>query len=674
MIGKILGKRYQLIEKIASGGMSNVYKALDLNLKRYDAVKILKDEFAEKPDLVAKFKNEANAVANLNHPNIVNIYNVGQEEGYNYIVMEYVKGITLKELIKERGRLSEEQVVSITEQVAKALSHAHINNVIHRDIKPHNILITDDGRVKVLDFGIAKMSSQGTITNSGKIVGSVHYFSPEQARGYTTDRRSDVYSLGIVMYEMVTGRLPFDSESPVTIALKHMQEPISQPKLINPQISERLNQIILKATMKDPSDRYQTMDEMLTDIQKLKENKNLEYAGATGAVVAPLVGAQRVMQEVKADNNVGANRTIKNNRYYQEQNRNDDDFNDDFDLEEKKENNKNKVLLILLLVLLLALIAILYFVSKNFIPMINKTGTTQIQTSVVKVPKIVGLSQDEASLLLKNTGNLRLNVKASRDSDQPTGTILESDPAEGKEVTSGSTVNVVISGKKEMIKIPDVSRKTLDQAKKILADAGLTVGEVTQTPSDTIEVGYVIKTTPEQNSSIEKGTKVNIAVSKGKEVAKTTVPDLKGKTLDEAKKLLADAKLALGETVLKTVTDKEDDSKVLSQEQEAGSSVEEGTKINITAGKLQSNEPAPDPSKPDPNKPSPSTRADGLVTIPNIKGMTYKKAKATLAAVGLKIAVLHDYGTVPLNDRIVVEYNAFPLAKGAAVQVNLTNP
>lgn len=678
MIGKILGKRYQLIEKIASGGMSNVYKALDLNLKRYDAVKILKDEYAKNADLVSKFKNEANAVANLNHPNIVNIYNIGQEEDFNYIVMEYVKGVTLKEFIREKGRLSEDMAISFSEQLALALSHAHLNNVIHRDVKPHNILVSEDGRIKILDFGIAKSSNSSTITNSGKIVGSVHYFSPEQARGNVTDRRSDIYSLGIVMYEMVTGRLPFDSESPVTIALKHMQEPIQKPKLINPQISEKLNQIILKATMKDPIDRYQTMDELLTDIYKLKENKNLSFAAA-GNAVSNLANQER--SSYSPASVASSNNSVR--RYNSIE---PDDFEDDFDLEEKREKSRNKVLLILLLVLLLALAGILAAASKYIIPYLNKPSVNQVQTGTVKVPPITGKTQSEATEILKQNG-LRLNVSGQKDSDQPAGTVLEVSPIEGSAVNSGSTINVVLSARKEKVRIPDVSRKTEEEAKKILTDAGFAVGEINTASSDTIEKGYVIKTNPEQNTSVDKGSKINLVVSGGKAVSKTTMPAVTGKTLDEAKKLISDAKLTLGETVLKEVTDKTQEGKVIAQETKAGTELNQGSKVNITVGRLAisttpttssttssttsgttSTTTAPTTTKPA------GVNADGTVNVPNIKGMTYADAKAALESVGLNIDILNDYGTVPLEERIVVEYNDFPVLPGSKVQVNLTNP
>ncbi|MBW8381719.1 MAG: protein kinase, partial [Youngiibacter sp.] len=278
MIGKILGNRYEIVEKIAQGGMSTVYKALDTKLNRYDAVKVLKEEFTSNREILDRFKQEANAVAFLSHPNIVNIYNVGSEDNIHYIVMEYVRGKTLKQVIREKGKLSNDEILDYSMQIGRALECAHNNNIIHRDIKPQNIMITGDNLVKVTDFGIAKHSDSNTITHSGKIFGSAHYFSPEQARGNLTDRRSDIYSLGIVMFEMATGAVPFDAESPITIALKHMQEDIKPPKTINPLLAEGLNRVILKATAKDPIARYQKIEEFLVDLRTVKAGENIESA------------------------------------------------------------------------------------------------------------------------------------------------------------------------------------------------------------------------------------------------------------------------------------------------------------------------------------------------------------------------------------------------------------
>ncbi len=274
MIGTTLGNRYEVLEKIGEGGMAIVYKGKDKLLNRNVAVKILKEQFSSDTEFVKKFKREATAAASLSNNHIVNIYDVGSDNDINYIIMEYVSGKTLKQVIKENGKLAPNRAVELSIQIVKALECAHKNNIIHRDIKPHNILVTDDGTAKVTDFGIAKASNSVTITNSNRIMGSAHYFSPEQAKGSFVDFRTDIYSLGIVMYEMVTGRVPYDADSPVSVALKHIQEPVVPPKELDENIPDSLNKLILKAVEKEPIRRYQTMTAMLLDLNKIQNNQN----------------------------------------------------------------------------------------------------------------------------------------------------------------------------------------------------------------------------------------------------------------------------------------------------------------------------------------------------------------------------------------------------------------
>ena len=419
MIGKILGNRYEITEKIAQGGMSVVYKALDLNLNRYDAVKVLKQEFSSNKDILDKFKQEANAVAFLSHPNIVNIYNVGSEDQIHYIVMEYVKGKTLKEVIKAQGKLSVEETLNYSYQIARALESAHNSNIIHRDIKPQNIMLTKDGLIKVTDFGIAKHSDSVTITNSGKIIGSAHYFSPEQARGNMTDGRSDIYSLGIVMYEMVTGQVPFDAESPITIALKHMQEPLPSPRALNLSVSAGLEKVILKATEKNPIDRYQRIEDMMMDLRALmngerletKENINTDHTQVMNAVVPE-------------------RKTMRNDIY------------DD----EKPSNNKKKTLIIglamILVVVLGALIGDAVFSRGNG----NQPG--EVVEEEVNIPEIMGLTKEEAENALDMVG-LVLEVTGTETSEQPENTVIKVIPEERTLVKKGVAVSVVLSAGQE---------------------------------------------------------------------------------------------------------------------------------------------------------------------------------------------------------------------------------
>ena len=301
--GKLLGSRYEIIEKIGNGGMATVYKAKDLVLKRYVAVKILREEYTTDNEFIKRFNTEAESAASLTHPNIVSVYDVGKEGNLYYIVMELIKGKTLKEIIVEDGRMGWKWSVKIAKQIAQALETAHRNNIIHRDIKPHNIIITEDGTAKVTDFGIAKAVSNSTITAFGTTIGSVHYFSPEHARGGYTDAKSDLYSLGVVLYEMVTGRVPFDADTPVSVALKHMQEKPVPPIELNPAIPQSLNDLILKAMEKDPNMRYSTATEMIEDLDKILKNPEAEV----GVVDKSQARARRIQQE---DNQT--NQSLKN--------------------------------------------------------------------------------------------------------------------------------------------------------------------------------------------------------------------------------------------------------------------------------------------------------------------------------------------------------------------------
>ena len=307
MIGKVLGARYEIIEKIGGGGMALVYKAKCQLLNRYVAVKVLRDEFTNDEEFIKKFRHESQAAASLSHPNIVNIYDVGSEGDIYYIVMEYIKGKTLKEIINENGKLSSEQTVNYSIQIAEALQHAHNNHIVHRDIKPHNIMVTEDGRIKVTDFGIARAVTSTTMTNTSSVIGSVHYFSPEQARGKFTDEKSDIYSLGIVMYEMITGKVPFEGESPISIALKHVEEEIVSPRTTDDTVPENIEYIIMKCVRKNQSERYKNAGELLKDLRKVKyTNGKIDFVEDTNEFdsatrIIPVVnGGEEVVDEMSS--------------------------------------------------------------------------------------------------------------------------------------------------------------------------------------------------------------------------------------------------------------------------------------------------------------------------------------------------------------------------------------
>lgn len=663
MIGRVLGKRYQIVEKVAMGGMSNVYKALDMNLKRYDAVKILKEEFAQNKEFLEQFRQEANSVAGLNHPNIVNIYNVGSENGLQYIVMEYIKGKTLKKIIKEKGRLFQDQVINYSEQIAKGLQHAHINGIIHRDIKPHNILITDDDRVKIFDFGIAKHSESSTITNSGRIIGSVHYFSPEQARGLTTDLRSDIYSLGIVMYEMITGRLPFDSESPVTIALKHMQEPVIPPKTINPGISDKLNAVIMKAVEKDPIDRYQSMDDMLTDIQRIKGSSPLVYAHASAvedeeAKPKVRMDSTQVMAPVRTSSPVTVQKKFSAIPPMEEE----DEFEyDELVEEEEKEKRRNKGLLALLVFLVLLLTGVSVFGIKYFKDL-NEKRQVEAAPKSISMINIVGMNEAKARLELS-----KFQIKLEPEyvvSETPGGIVLESDPAAGQTIQSGGTVKAKISKTREMVKVPDFSNMKLEDAQGAIAASDLVVGTVTESFHDYILAGVIVSADPISGREVEKGTTVNLTVSKGKDPVKVDliVPDLMGQSLDEANNALIAASLKLGTASPVTVNDKAFEGKVVRQSLVRGTLVAKDTVVNVEIGRyVPATKPATKPSTTTPStepstepatKPStkPSTKPPSTTTPPtsntkvtskDILNKDYYEAEEIALKAGYTISILN---------------------------------
>ena len=581
MIGEVLGNRYELIEKIGEGGMAIVYKARDNKLSRLVAVKILKREFANNKDISDKFKKEATAVANFSDANIVNVLDVGHEEEGNidYFVMEYVDGKTLKELIVENGKLNYTVAISIAIQIAKALECAHRNNIIHRDVKPQNILVTENGLVKVTDFGIAKSSTSATITNTTTIMGSAHYLSPEQAKGTFIDLRSDIYSLGIVLYEMVTGILPFDGESPVTIALKHIQSEPIEPKKHNPSIPDSLNNLIMKSISKESINRYQNCRELINDLQKIKENPNTPI----GARVNYDDGRTIVMEPIRTENIVSKDAGVTSNKkvYSKSDFENDYEEEDDDDFFESKNNSKkskrnNKTMIIVgVIVIVIALLGGIAFGSGLF------TGGGASSKSVT-VPNILGMTVDNAKKELEKLG---LNIKVSEtvESDKAENTILEMDPIANIEAKKGDTIEVKVSGGVAKVKVPDLRDYEINYIKDLLTQKGLE-WNISEQYSENIKSGYLINQYPERDTEVPKGTTIELTISKGPEVKLVSVSNYLGQNVDAAKSDLE----ALGLTVIlqEQKTDNEsEEGVVLSQSIESGTKISVGAKITLTYGK-----------------------------------------------------------------------------------------
>ena len=564
--GKLLGSRYEIIEKIGNGGMATVYKATDKVLKRNVAVKILRDEFTTDEEFIKRFDVEAQSAARLTHPNIVSIYDVGVEDNLHYIVMELIQGKTLKEIIlKEKGPLPWKWSVNVAIQIASALETAHRNNIIHRDIKPHNIIITEDGIAKVTDFGIAKAVSNSTITAFGTTIGSVHYFSPEHARGGFTDAKSDLYSLGVVLYEMVTGQLPFDADTPVSVALKHMQEKPEEPIEVNPNVPVAVNKIIMKALQKDTTLRYQTATEMLDDLRKSLKNPDGDFVD--DSEYDPTAKTQ-VLHTEMYNNLRGSN--------------NDNEKDGKKDGKVKAFIKKHKKLSVFIGLILLFALSL-----GGTILALNITNPPEVD-----IPKVVGLSKEEAQQEVENA-KLVFEVSSEEyNKDVPEGYVIsqkaESDLGDftttpgDRKVKQGSKILVIISKGQEKTTVPNVEGKERDEALKMLEDAKLEA-EIIEETSKTVEEGYVISQETEPDSEAFAGDTVKIHVSTGTGIREVTVISVIGQDEQTAKSNLESLGLKVNVTYQEATSN---NGKVTAQSIDANKVVDEGTTITITVNQV----------------------------------------------------------------------------------------
>lgn len=537
----LLANRYELIDKIGSGGMATVYRARCQTLDRMVAVKILKDELAADPSLVSRFKSEAMAAARLSHPNLVNIFDVGEDDGIHYIVMEYIEGHTLRDAIAEQGFLSPQQAVNIAVMVCDGLEHAHSRGLIHRDIKPHNILVTRDGKVKIADFGIARVVNTSTITYGSNVMGSVYYISPEQAKGEVVGPETDIYSLGCVLYEMLTGRPIFDGDSPITVALKHVHEDPVPPRTIRPEIPSGLERIILRAVAKDPAVRYHSANEMkealirYSDLPMTPRNKN-----QADDQTIPMTAAKK---------------------------------------DKRKIFNKTNIIWVVVALLGLALGML-------------TTNRDLIFGKEVKVPDVTGMTQKDAFTTLTEK-DLKMRVLKQVTSDKyDAGRIISQEPQSGETVKTGREIEVVVSKGGEMAEVPRLIGKDLGVATSLLEDAGLEVGDVERTYDEEETANTVLEQEPSGGKEVKSGSKVNLVVSKGKKPAGSQVPEVVGMYLSEAKGTLEAAGLVLGE-ISKEDSTKYFTGQVTMQEPKAGTEIEQGTQVNLTVSKG----PGPEPER-----------------------------------------------------------------------------
>ena len=594
--GIVLGKRYAVLSKIGAGGMADVYKGRDQMLNRYVAIKVLKKQYKEDENFVRKFRSEAQAAAGLIHPNIVNVYDVGEDRGLNYMVMELVEGITLKEYIERKGRLSHKETISIAIQMCSGIGAAHASGIIHRDIKPQNIIISKDGKVKVTDFGIAKAITSNTVSTNA--MGSVHYTSPEQARGGFSDQRSDIYSIGITLFEMVTGQVPFDGETTVEVAMKYLQQEITPPSELVPDIPYSLEQIILKCTQKSSERRYESTGALIQDLKHSLVDPDGDF------VVIPPIGGMTdtvIMTDKDLDDirNGNDDEEYDTDEYDTDTMYGNDDNDEDYENYESGRGadevnpHMHKIMKILTIVVVAIIVLILVFTVGKAAGVFKSFGgiTTQDEedkSGKVTVPDVRGMSEEDAKALLNKKGLGIQPVTRKESKKYKAGKISKQTPEAGEKVSKHTKIEVVVSsglvGSKKAI--PDVRGMSETEAQNELEEAGFKVTSSFQY-DDSVESGKVISTTPEAGTKAEKGSTVTMLVSQGSN--KKTVPDVRGMADATAQSTIKSYGFNVG-TVTYDYSDSVEKGMVISQTVEPGTKASAGTSISITV----SNGPKPE--------------------------------------------------------------------------------
>ncbi len=633
-IGTIIGNRYEILEKVGTGGMADVYRAKDHRLNRFVALKVLKTEYSEDTKFVSKFRQEAQAVAAITHPNIVSVYDVGEEEGMHYIVMEFVDGITLKRYIDQKGKLKVKEAVGIALQIAAGLDAAHSNNIIHRDIKPQNILISREGTAKVSDFGIAKAASSNTITANA--MGSVHYISPEQARGGFSDEKSDIYSLGVTLYEMLSGTMPFTGESAVAVALAHIQEDAAPLAAIDATIPKGLSNIVSKCMQKKTEMRYASAADLIADLKMFLQDPSGDYG-----IVKPIYGDSETIFISNSDVN-----TLKAATPHTNVDPEPVDDEDEEDVDPKLE----KALIIGSVAVAVIIFIILIFLLGRFIGLWGSSsaepeGTpTPVPTATVDpstipegqtlVPDVFNESLESAGQILEESG-LKYRIENQDNNEVEKDYAIGTNPEAGSTVEEGSEVILYISNGPVKSGLISVIGKTVEEATSDLELAGYQVQVGSEVYSDTVEKGKVAYTDPKAGEQVDSGSMITLHVSKGKENVKVQVPNLIGMTRAEAKEAIREAKLTLGETSKSYSS--YDVGEVCVQSPVAGKEVKEGTAINITISK----------------GPEPTYRYVGSCTIENpFEFDTDDPAK-------FKFVLKQDGNTTPI-ETITLSYSDFP--------------
>lgn len=597
-IGKLLDNRYEILELIGVGGMARVYKARCHRLNRLVAVKILRDDLAQDAELRRRFHDESHAVAMLSHPNIVAVYDVSRSSDIEYIVMELIDGITLKQYMQKKGnKLNWREALHFITQIVKALGHAHSRGIIHRDIKPHNIMVLRDGSVKVADFGIARVTSGGHSTLTQEALGSVHYISPEQARGSHIDERSDLYSAGVVLYEMITGRLPFEGDTPVSVAIQHINSIPLSPREIDPTIPEALEAITMKAMAPDPDNRYPSADAMLADLEEFRKNPNINFDFSASEFHPEEEDVDRTQIHTVPPRTSAGRREMPASKP-ERQDRRARRIEEEEDDEEDERRGPNWPVIGAVAAILVFVAALVFIMFSTVFSGSFQPGNTQ------RVPQVTGLLYSEASEDKDLLGDFTLEIIQEKESDKPAGTILSQDPTANSAVTAdtGTVIQVVVStGQANEVRMPDVTGQDYlsanTQLKNLASENGLNlkIDFTTKTEyNDEVEKDYVISTIPAEGEALADGDTVYLVVSLGKDTQPVDMPGLLGKTEDMARKMLDSVGLSVG-GVQHEYSDDYPKGQVCFQSVNEGTKVEQGTAINliISDGPDPNSQPVP---------------------------------------------------------------------------------
>lgn len=607
--GMFISDRYEIVDKVGSGGMADVYKAKCHRLNRFVAVKVLKQEFSDDKKFVTKFRGEAQSAAGLSHPNIVNVYDVGEDDGLYYIVMELVEGITLKSFIERKGKLEVKEAIGIAIQIALGLEAAHANHIIHRDIKPQNIIISREGKVKVTDFGIAKAANSNTITSNA--MGSVHYISPEQARGGYSDERSDIYSLGVTMYEMLTGKVPFVGDNTVSVALQHIQGEAMPLRDLDPQIPPSIDRIVQKCMQKKPERRYLTEAELIGDLKQAITNPNGDFVKISPMVVnnSPTIDlTEDEVSHIKSAAKVNKTNHVpyqppqpetrmdKTGNLYEENQEEEEE--EDIDPKLEKLIIGGSIAAAVILVAIIVFLVVRLFaggkkepempspspspspVAETLLPEETATPSPSPIAELILVPNVTGKTWDESQELLVG---LKSSYTEEPSDTYEQGFVMEQDLEAGQEVEAGTQINLIVSSGLATFKLLDVYSLPKNQADTKLEDSGISASNITHDYAyhDTIPVDSVIKTEPGRGSDVTKNDKVKVILSQGPEKKLVAVPDLHNKTEEQAKNALKAAELTAGD-IKRSNSEEIEKGKVAYQDYSVGEKVEKGTSIGFT--------------------------------------------------------------------------------------------